>query len=526
MRRKRKQVLLTLILLGVLMAVTACGTRAGQPEATQVQPEPTATVNTETDQFDPKYDLKNPDFFSKFVAYFDLDKAALIQKLQQDYKEAPIEGTDSATGMPWVKLDKAGLTFYLTEGDEVPVSHVEIAETNPIHYGGARGQMTFSDVMKKAGETMVMEDPDLEKSYSITYPMKEVSVVFYTKNVYDPSSTMEVSSWGYYDQEPTLRSATEIQTNRGSFQLPRNWVGKISLREMVNTHTLSYLGKKEVYPLIEIVAMNVREWNEMDQAEYKIIFENEDGVVAAKTLETNKPSDQEEAEVFLTMESEVEKMLDTFKPDDERGDTNTTGSFSVCTDSLPKVAELKDIFKAFEQYYQNHSEDPSEAGMDKAYSEFGNCFTEKVNDMVSDNSIKGKEVSDLRASISDLNSSWYDWHYYSEGGGTMWSHMSIRQGSMIDAVLYGYLQQLDSNMGSKSIEAKFNELIQQLMDSRDYYKQGNFEAMNEEDQASLDEATKKLVSSYDDLLSFIKKMPLTEASILVLEFLSSYNPGE
>lgn len=311
---RRKQVILTLILLGVLMAVTACGTRAGQPEATQVQPEPTATVNTETDQFDPEYDLKNPDFLSKFVAYFDLDKAALIQKLQQDYKEVPIEGTDSATGMPWVKLDKAGLTFYLTEEDEVPVSHVEIAETNPIHYGGARGQMTFSDVMKKAGETMVMEDPDLEKRYSITYPMKEVSVVFSTRNVYDPSSTMEVSSWGYYDQEPTLRSATEIQTNRGSFQLPRNWVGKISLREMVNTYTLSYLGKKEAYPLVEIVAMNVREWNETDQAEYKIIFENEDGVVAAKTLETNKPSDQEEAEVYHSMESQVDEMLATFQP--------------------------------------------------------------------------------------------------------------------------------------------------------------------------------------------------------------------
>lgn len=311
---RRKQVILTLILLGVLMAVTACGTRAGQPEATQVQPEPTATVNTETDQFDPKYDLKNPDFFSKFVAYFDLDKAALIQKLQQDYKEAPIEGTDSATGMPWVKLDKAGLTFYLTEEDEVPVSHVEIAETNPIHYGGARGQMTFSDVMKKAGETMVMEDPDLEKRYSITYPMKEVSVVFSTKNVYDPSSTMEVSSWGYYDQEPTLRSATEIQTNRGSFQLPRNWVGKISLRDMVNTYTLSYLGKKEAYPLVEIVAMNVREWNETDQAEYKIIFENEDGVVAARRLETNMPSDQEEAEVYHSMESQVDEMLATFQP--------------------------------------------------------------------------------------------------------------------------------------------------------------------------------------------------------------------
>ncbi|GIO85892.1 hypothetical protein J25TS5_28240 [Paenibacillus faecis] len=311
---RRKQVILTLVFLGVLMAVTACGTRAGQPEATQVQPEPTATVNTETGQFDPKYDLKNPDFFSKFVAYFDLDKAALIQKLQQDYKEAPIEGTDSATGMPWVKLEKAGLTFYLTEEDEVPVSHVEIAETNPIHYGGARGQMTFSDVMKKAGETMVMEDPDLEKRYSITYPMKEVSVVFYTNNVYDPSSTMEVSSWGYYDQEPTLRSANEIQTNRGSFQLPRNWVGKISLREMVNTYTLSYLGKKEAYPLVEIVAMNVREWNEMDQAEYKIIFENEDGVVAARRLETNQPSDQEEAEVYLSMESQVDEMLATFQP--------------------------------------------------------------------------------------------------------------------------------------------------------------------------------------------------------------------
>lgn len=523
---KTKGVILTIIILS-LLAFTACGAKTGPSKGTQADTKNSATAtNTETGQFASEYDLKNSEFFNKFIAYFDLDKKALVQKLQQDYKEAPIEGTDLATGMSWVKLDKAGLVFYLTGEDEIPVSHVEVAETNSIHFGDTRGGMKFSDIMKNVGETMIIEDPEAEDRFSITYPLKEASVIFSTKNVYDASSKMKLSSWGYYDQEPTLRSASEIQTSRGSFQLPRNWVGKISLRETVDTYTISYLGKKEAYPLVEIVSMNVSEWDDTDQAKYKIISKNEDGVVAAKTLATNKPSDQEEAKFFLTMETEVEKMLDTFKSNDELGNTNTSGSSSVCTDSLPKVAELKDIFKAFEQYYQNHSEDPSEAGMDEAYSEFGKCFTEKVNDMVSDNSIKGKEVSDLRASISDLNSSWYDWHYYSEGGGTMWSHMSIRQGSMIDAVLYGYLQQLDSNMGSKSIEAKFNELIQQLMDSRDYYKQGNFEAMNEEDQASLDEATKKLVSSYDDLLSFIKKMPLTEASILVLEFLSSYNPGE
>lgn len=66
--------------------------------------------------------------------------------------------------------------------------------------------------------------------------------------------------------------------------------------------------------MVEIVAMNVREWNEMDQAEYKIILENENGVVAAKTLETNKPSDQEEAQVYHSMESQVDEMLATFQP--------------------------------------------------------------------------------------------------------------------------------------------------------------------------------------------------------------------
>ncbi|MEC0136801.1 hypothetical protein P4H94_07950 [Paenibacillus macerans] len=532
---KFKSMILVLITL-CLFTLTACEPKTSQSGGEKAGSNTNIPTDTETfGNTDSSYDLNNPVFLKKFIAYFDMDKDMLIEKLAQDYEELPIEETDSDTGLTSLKLEKAGMIFHLTGDDGVPVSHVDINGASPIHYTEARSNMSFSDIMKRAGETMILAEPSTEnedrKQFSIIYPLQGVSVVFIADNVYDNSSKMKVSSWGYYDVEPTLLSPREIHTLYGLFTIPETWVGRISLEDLVNKQVISFLNERGSFPLIQIESLNLTEWNDLkpnQRDSYQIVSKGDDWVVVAKIL-SQEPSNKEDAQVYQSMQKEVKGMLATFKPDnqeDESNGSNNIASYSCNNENMAELTQVGQVSQIFEKFSLEKWEDQSEAGMDEAYSEFGKCFTTKVNEMVADDGTLNNLVNKLRANISDLNSDWYEYQYYLNGGGTMWSHMSTRQGSMIDAAIYGHLVQLQSNEGQRANKEKYSELLQQLSEYREHYNQTSAQAMNDEDQTSLEEVSERLVSSYDRLATVLKGIAPNQAGVDLLQFLVGYDEGE
>ncbi|GAA0133211.1 hypothetical protein YSY43_00510 [Paenibacillus sp. YSY-4.3] len=516
---KRKILFWTLISLSVIM-LTACGGKALKSGGTEV----TSTANSDTRaKFDAAYDLKNQDFYERFIHYMEMDKASLIDTLQQDFQEAPVEGADDA-GAAWLKLEKAGLVFHLTEEEGVPISHVDIAEISPIHFGEVKAGMSFTEIMQRAGETMIMavpSDEEEEKEFNLIYPVKGASVIFSSEQVFEKSAKMMVSSWGYYDEEPTLFSATEIRSYYGAFKLPENWVGHISLENSVETQLISFLGQKGAYPLVQIEYSHPSDGLSRPD-DVQVVFENEDVLITAK-LWSNEPANKKEAEQYRVMRSEVDKMLDTFKWESQETDVENAPSKACQAVDITKVGEVDAIFEAWlEQNVENYSE----AGIDDAYSELGQCYTDKLNDFIAENNSSKNLAAELRTSISDVNTYWFELHYYADGGGTMWSHLSVRQGSTIDATIYGYLRQQSSEKGQASQNEKFNKLLQQLSEYRDYYRQNSVQALNEEDQALVDEAKEQLVESYDRLITIMDNITPNHAAVDLLEDLSRYNTDE
>lgn len=517
---KRKLLFWAFISVLVIM-LTACGGKVlksgGDEGKSRANPDPAV-------HFDAAYDLKNQNFYERFIHYMNLDKASLIDTLQQDFQEAPVEGADDE-GAAWLKLEKAGLVFHLTEEEGIPVSHVDIAELSPIHFGETKAGMSFVEIMNRAGETMIMSSPSGEgddKEFSLIYPVKEASVVFSTEQVFEKSAKMMVSSWGYYDEEPKLLSAREVQSYYGSFKLPENWVGHISLENSVDMQLISFLGQKGAYPLVQIEYFHPSD-TESRPDDVQVVWKNEDVLITAK-LGSNEPADKKEAEQYRVMRSEVDKMLDTFKWDLQAANVERTPSTACQAADITEVGEVGAVFEA---YLLEREGDNSEAGMDAAYEELGQCYTEKLNDFLAENNALKKLANELRTSISDVNTYWFELHYYEDGGGTMWSHLSIRQGSTIDAAIYGYLRQQSSEKKrhvSQSLE--FDKQLQLLSGYRDYYQQNSVEALNEEDQALVDEAAEQLVNSYDSLIAVLNTITPNRAGVDLLEYLSSYYTGE
>lgn len=515
---KRKILFWALTSVLVIM-LTACGGKAPKSGGN----EGTSTANHDTAiKFDAAYDLKNQGFYERFIHYMELDKTSLIDTLQQDFQEAPVEGTDA--GGAWLKLEKAGLVFHLTEEEGVPVSHVDIAEISPIHFGETKAGMSFAEIMKRAGETMIMSSPsgeEEEKEFSLIYPVKGASVVFSSEQVFEKSAKMMVSSWGYYDEEPTLFSAREIRSYYGSFKLLENWVGRISLENSVDAQLISFLGQKGAYPLVQIEYSHPSDGDSRPD-DVQVVLENEDVLITAK-LWSNEPADKKEAEQYRVMRSEVDKMLNTFKWELQAADVESTPPTACQVTDITEVGEISAVFEA---YLLEREEDNSEAGIDEAYAELGQCYTDKLDGFLTENNSLKDLANELRTSISDVNSYWFELHYYADGGGTMWSHLSGRQGSTIDAAIYGYLRQQESEEGQLSNKAEFNKRLQQLSEYRDYYDQNPVEALNEEDQALVDEAVEQLVNSYDALIAVLNTMTSNRAAVDLLEYLSSYYTGE
>lgn len=351
----------------------------------------------------PAFDLKNPDFSTKFMNYFDMDKAQLIEALHQDFSETPIEGVDSNTDMQWIKLEKVGLQFYLTEEMEVPVSHVDIEEASPVHFGRAKARMNFEDIMKQAGDTLILEQEENDQVlYSILYPLDGVSVIFNTKNVFENSSKMKVSSWGYYDKAPTLLHANEIPTYYGIFKIPDSWVGRVSLIDYPDTKIISYLGRNESFPLFQIISMSPEEWDEMSTSEQERfeIIDKEEGWVMVMKQEDAEPSDEKEAEEYRVMTSGIEGILKTFEPftqitlDNENNDLN---SGAAPSDSY--FAEM--ILRAYEEAVIDALNN-NDFGRIEKYLIDKSEFYNKMKSMISEQASKGETFTLISFDIEDI----------------------------------------------------------------------------------------------------------------------------
>lgn len=486
------------------------------------------SLSTTAGKNEPLYDLKNPTELKKFVEYLDLDKALLVEGLAQEFGESPAEETDPDTGATLLKLEKTGLIFHLTDEEGIPVSHVDILDGSPFHYGGARGNMSFPDIMNLVGETMITSDPysegEEQKEYRITYPLEGVSVAFTSKHIFENSSKMVVYSWGYYDEEPTLLSAKEIYTAHGKFSIPASWVGKIALADSGTYQIVSYLSPHGSYSLIEMESFNLSEWDELNPAEqnnYQIISKTEDWVFGAKRL-SEHPNNKEDAKRYQSMQSEIDDMLNSFKSSYQISGSYNSAS-DLCNDEyISQITRPGQVSQIFEEFFLENWKDPSETGMDEAYSEFGKCFAEKIDNVVSGNKSLESTVSQLRTHIPKINNDWYEYQSYLNGGGTMWSHMSIRQASMIDAVIYGFLLQVNTSEGQTENKDEFNKMMDLLNQNREYTSQNSGEAMNPEDQGNLEETTERLISSYDGLISVLEKIDPNQAGVELLQFTTNY----
>lgn len=325
---KHKSIITLTLITVCTITLAACAgkaSRSGVELGNNVDNSPlTTAVNIES-----VHDLKNPAELKKFIEFFHMDKALLVERSAQQFGESPAEETDPDTGTTLLKLDKTGLIFHLTDEEGVPVSHVEILDGSPFHYGYARANMSFPDIMNLVGETMITADPYAEaeeqKEYQLTYPLDGVSVAFTSNQVFGNSSKMMVNSWGYYDEEPTLLSAKEIHTAHGLFSIPASWVGKIALEDSGTHQIVSFLSPHGSYPLVEMELFNLSEWSELapkEQNHYQMISKTEDWVFGAKRL-SGHPGDKKDAESYRSMQSEIDDVLNSFKssvpPDSREG---------------------------------------------------------------------------------------------------------------------------------------------------------------------------------------------------------------
>lgn len=522
---------LTLIFV-VLTITVACDSKEKVLETKDIDSNKPFAIHSDVDskKYDSSVDLNTPNFFNQFIKYFDMDEDTLIQTLQKDFNETPDSGKDQSTGSIWLKLYEAGLVFHLTEEEGIPVSDIEIEDSSPINFKGLRGKMQFSDIMKQAGETMITAQSDSESGrrfYSITYPLEGVSVIFTTENIFEDSAKMTVSSWGYYDNEPTLLSPNVIQNYYGAFTLPDSWKGRIALEEIGDSQTVLYLGKEKEYPLIKLVSFNMVEWIDMsnlEQKKYEMVVQNEDWVIVTQEIQDYPSDDREKAE-YEAMEKEVEAILRTFEVSEglRENNENVESTTIVCSDSIIELTDVDQIVNAIEESFLENSSDFSEAALDEYYAKVGNCFSREVDKSLVNNSSLKELVTSLRLNISKIHDAWYELRYIAEGGGTMWSHFSSRQGSVIDAPILMYLRRLEMENGQILSEDRFNELITKLSDFRDAYKNNSLEALYTEDEEKLSMASEKLVKSYDDLLVSLEMMPKSEASVELLEFLTRYS---
>lgn len=274
------------------------------------------TTSHKIEKFDPDYDLGNNNFYDKFTKYFDMDRDSLLQTLEQDFSEVPKEGMDEMTNEKWIRLNKMGLQFFLTDEEEVPVSYVNIDHTSPVHFGGTQGMMNFRDIMNEIGETMILaQEEDGQMLYSIRYPIDGVSVIFQTNNVFENSAKMMVSTWGYYDEMPTKLSSKDIKTYYGTLRIPNSWEGNVAVMNNGDRQTVLYLGHDESFPLVEIITMDKQEWNSMNQKEQTKLLvadHQENWVLAIKKL-NHEPRNQQELKQYHDMNMEVNELVKNFE---------------------------------------------------------------------------------------------------------------------------------------------------------------------------------------------------------------------
>ncbi|WP_435923530.1 hypothetical protein [Paenibacillus sp. DYY-L-2] len=315
---KYKSIITLILIILCTITLAACEEKASR-SGVDLENNGDNSLSTTANKNESSYDLKNPAELKKFVEFFDMDKALLVERSAQQFGESPAEETDPDTGATFLKLEKTGLIFYLTDEEGIPVSQVDILDGSPFHYGGAKSHMSFPEIMNLVGDTMITADPysegEEQKEYQITYPLDGVSVAFTSNQVFENSSKMMVNSWGYYDEEPTLLSAKEIHTAHGLFSIPASWVGKIALEDSGTHQIVSFLSPHGYYPLVEMELFNLSEWSELapeEQNHYQMISKTEDWVFGAKRLSSH-PSDKEDAESYRSMQSEIDDVLNSFK---------------------------------------------------------------------------------------------------------------------------------------------------------------------------------------------------------------------
>ncbi len=395
-----KKIKLSFILFLFVVILSSCESIEKPSNNSKLDKNPSTNHENE---FNPTFDLNNPDFFSKFKNYFDMDKDSLREALEEDFSEKPIEGTEPNTNMQWIRLNKSGLQFYLTEESEVPVSHVDIDESSPIHFGRAKAKMKFEDIMKQAGETLILEQEENDQVlYSISYPVEGVSVIFNTKNVFEESANMRVSSWGYYDEAPTLLHANEIPTYYGILKIPDTWVGRISLIDYPDTKIISYLGQNESFPLFQIISMSSEEWDGISKSEQEefVTIEKEEGWIMVMKQENAEPNDEIESNEYHAMSSEIEDIIKTFEPIAQsvmNNENNDLNSGAAPADSY--FAEM--ILRAYEENVIDALNN-NDFGRIEKYLIDDSEFFNQTKSMISEQVPKGKTYTLISYDIEDI----------------------------------------------------------------------------------------------------------------------------
>ncbi|AZS14043.1 hypothetical protein [Paenibacillus lutimineralis] len=525
----RVYILITLILMIIfLVACDSTKKLSEEPKESSTAIGNQVTLEQAT-ELKPEFDLSNPTFYQNFISYFDMDKESLFAALKKTYDETPVEGIDEKSGLEWIKLKQAGLQFYLTEEAGIPVSQVDIMSSSPIHFGKTKGGMNFADIMKQLGETIIDAGSlgtTEDRTYRISYPLDEFSVNFTTTNVFEDSAVMSIHSWGYYDEKPTLLNPNEIITSYGTLTLPDSWIGRIAIEDIGNEPTILYLGRHSDFPLFRLSSMNITEWSTLsqsDQAQFHIISQDKDWIVAVTTTFTNRPNNEQELSEFNHMKLQLEEIWGTFKSTVVSDEIEEGNLSYLCNNSTLELLNIDRVVTVYEEAHNMISTDESEFATDEYFSEMGKCYSSQIDKLTSKDSSLKISTNKLLDHIKELNGTWFTVHYLADGGGTMWSHFSSRRSAMVDVAVYIYLNQLEINLDQKINKDQISERIDQLSKYREFYYSGSIETINESDIKQLKEARQQLVGSYDNIISILKEMPQSEAAMNLFDFLLKYD---
>lgn len=521
----KKFKIMMLITLTWLFLIACSNIKQDDSSINSSTPMPSASASNDG-QTERSYDLANKDFFKKFIRFLSLKPELLVDALQQEFGETPVKGYDQEAEAQFIRLEKAGLNFYITDNEDIPVSHIEVDSSSPIHLSGAKGKMPLADIMKYAGKTMVYyqgaSTAEEKAAYRISYPLDGATVNFTTNFLSENAAKMDISSWGYYDEAPKQSSATRVELEFGTFSIPEHWVGKVAADDGYNQFMLYLIGHTEAYPLFAIEQVHWTD-DEIDSENKAVIGKTEDTLIYLTDFTPD--IDQWDRSQYMQLKHEIIDILPSFKLSDPEGRTYLDLQKSACNEQVVQLSDADEIEQAFSDFFERYSFfPPNEQELNQYYWEMGDCFSNETHKLLDSHPQLQAKIEALRDRMNRLNHSWMEIRSIIMGG-VMWDYFTSRSDSFNEVVLHIYLKQLLSDHDSKPNRELYDEAVTKLKKYQRENSELTIHPIEDLEPELIQEKTKKLNEAYSDILTFFDNDSDrgTSAAAYMLNYLCRYS---